>query len=221
MNQSIEKYREQYQNYDDEYLVKLRDNAGLNSEAVEALNIELSERGLEIRTEEKTAELEEELFKEKVFVSVKLRVVAKFTNPTDAFIFKGILENNGVEAFVDDHNLAQAHSFMAAALGWVRVQVPEEHLKKALQIKKDYEDGKFTIDEGEYLYDSSIEVISPTQIDGDNDISKKGIYSAPASFEDDYVDTPMIRRIFNSKGFVFYTVFILLILLVLFGANGI
>jgi hypothetical protein len=74
-----------------------------------------------------------------------LFVVAKFMVPTDAYLAQGCLVASGVPAVVADANHAQADLLVVAALGGVRVLVPEEYLQQAQEVLEAFHRGDFTL----------------------------------------------------------------------------
>jgi hypothetical protein len=81
----------------------------------------------------------------------KLMVVARFFEPTDAYMLKACLESNDVPAVVADAHMVQANQFLTTAIGGVRVLVPESHFERALKIRK-------ALDAGEYQLDDDFDV---------------------------------------------------------------
>ena len=74
--------------------------------------------------------------------------VATCSSPTDAYLLRGVLQTAGLDPFVADANLAQAHPWMTHALGGVRVLVPGHQVEAARQAIADYEAGRLQL-EGE------------------------------------------------------------------------
>ena len=77
----------------------------------------------------------------------KMRVVARFFVPTDAYMLKARLESDGVPAMVADANLVQANEFLTTAVGGVRVLVRESNFEEALRILKAFEAGDYQLDD--------------------------------------------------------------------------
>lgn len=76
-----------------------------------------------------------------------LFTVATYDLPTDAYIVQGCLAAAGVPAVLADVNLVQANALWTAALGGVRILVPECHLQQAHAIIEAYERGEFALDD--------------------------------------------------------------------------
>lgn len=74
-----------------------------------------------------------------------LFVVAKFMVPTDAYLAQGCLVASGVPAVVADANHAQADLLVVAALGGVRVLVPEDYLQQAQEVLEAFHRGDYTL----------------------------------------------------------------------------
>jgi hypothetical protein len=71
--------------------------------------------------------------------------VARFLNPTDAYVVCSCLEAAGVPAMVADAQLAQTNSLWTIAMGGVRVLVPALHVAEAKEVIAAYERGAFAL----------------------------------------------------------------------------
>ncbi len=144
----VERLIIKYRGFEDHVLTDLRDSHELTDDALLALNQVLSERKLEIIEIKADDDAEGIKFAD----GGTLVTIAKFATPTEAYVFRGCLESEGIGAFVADANLLQVNAFLASIVGWVRVQVSENDLERAQQILIDYQSGKFTInDDGELV----------------------------------------------------------------------
>jgi hypothetical protein len=76
-----------------------------------------------------------------------LFVIAKFMIPTDAYLAQGCLVASGVPAVVADANHAQADMLVIAAMGGVRVLVPEAYLQQAQEVLDAFQRGDFALNE--------------------------------------------------------------------------
>ena len=76
-----------------------------------------------------------------------LFVVARYMIPTDAHLASGCLVASGVPAVVADANHAQADMLVIAALGGVRVLVPEQYLQQAQDVLDAFQRGEFALGE--------------------------------------------------------------------------
>ncbi len=74
-----------------------------------------------------------------------LFVIAKFMVPTDAYLAQGCLVASGVPAVVADANHAQADMLVIAAMGGVRVLVPEAYLQQAQEVLDAFQRGEFAL----------------------------------------------------------------------------
>lgn len=74
-----------------------------------------------------------------------LFTVATCYLPIDAYILQGCLVAAGVPAVLADVNLVQANSLWTAALGGVRILVPQCHMQQAHAIIEAFERGEFTL----------------------------------------------------------------------------
>lgn len=65
--------------------------------------------------------------------------VASFTLEPDAFLAKGMLENNGIDAFVETNTMATLY---AAGSTWAAINllVPEKDLERAMELLKEHGD---------------------------------------------------------------------------------
>ncbi len=72
-------------------------------------------------------------------------LVARFLNPTEAYLACSCLEAAGVSAFVADANVVQTNSLWAAALGGARLLVPIECLAEAKEVMKALDRGDFAL----------------------------------------------------------------------------
>jgi hypothetical protein len=66
---------------------------------------------------------------------------------TDAHILCGCLVAAGVAATVADANLGQTHSLLTAALGGIRILVPEADLQRAQDIIAAFNRGDYQLDD--------------------------------------------------------------------------
>lgn len=64
----------------------------------------------------------------------KLVTVATFNMPYQAHLAKSRLEAAGIPAFIRDEHLVRMLPFLSQALGEVKLQVPDVHLKEAREI---------------------------------------------------------------------------------------
>ncbi|MGZ3241792.1 MAG: putative signal transducing protein, partial [Burkholderiaceae bacterium] len=83
-----------------------------------------------------------------------LFVVAKYYIPTDAHIVRGCLVAAGVPAAIVDDNLVQTNSLLTAAVGGVRILVPESYLQQAREIIEAFNRGDFQLKDDEDVGES-------------------------------------------------------------------
>jgi hypothetical protein len=76
-------------------------------------------------------------------------IVARYYIPTDAHIVRGCMVAAGVPAVVVDDNLVQTDSLLTAAVGGVRVLVPENCLQQAQEVIEAFNRGDFALKDGE------------------------------------------------------------------------
>jgi len=66
----------------------------------------------------------------------KLVTLAAFNMPYQAHLAKSCLESAGIPVFIRDEHLISINWFYSPALGGVKVQVPDVHLKEAREIRR-------------------------------------------------------------------------------------
>lgn len=76
-----------------------------------------------------------------------LFIVARYMVPTDAHLAQGCLAASGVPAVVADDHHAQADLLIAAAMGGVRVLVPQAYLERAKEILDALARGDLALDD--------------------------------------------------------------------------
>lgn len=99
---------------------------------------EIRSRGLELPTGELAVP-------ENLEVAGDYQVIARFLNPTDAYLIRSCLEMAGVPAIVADAQLMQTNSLWAAALGGARLMVPASHVGEAKEVIAAFERGDFAL----------------------------------------------------------------------------
>jgi hypothetical protein len=122
---------------DDE--LALRCNSGTLTEVAQSIaNEELSSRGLQ---------LPEPVCKEYDSVEYEgdFETVARFLNPTDAYILCACLEAAGIPAVVADANLVQTNSLWAIAVGGARVLVRASRVAEAKEVIEAFGRGDFAL----------------------------------------------------------------------------
>jgi len=68
---------------------------------------------------------------------------------TDAHLIKGLLEQNGVDAFVSGHYLQGAFGELPV-INMIQIMVDSQDEQQARDILNDYEAGKYTLDESHF-----------------------------------------------------------------------
>ena len=61
----------------------------------------------------------------------EFRLLKTFKNPLDANLTKGLLESNGIEAFIFDENIAYVNPVLTTAIGGVKLLVSSKDYEKA------------------------------------------------------------------------------------------
>ncbi|MCG6914758.1 DUF2007 domain-containing protein [bacterium BMS3Abin03] len=67
----------------------------------------------------------------------EFKLLKTFLNPVDANITKGLLESNGIEAFIFDENTLSVDPILTTALGGIRLMVRSSDFENALAIIKE------------------------------------------------------------------------------------
>ena len=71
--------------------------------------------------------------------------VASYYDPTQAHIVQGCLAAAGIPAVVADNHLVQTNTLWTAAVGGVRILVPQEFIAESQAVIAAYERGEFTL----------------------------------------------------------------------------
>ncbi|MDP1612482.1 MAG: hypothetical protein Q8M11_15630 [Sulfuritalea sp.] len=72
-------------------------------------------------------------------------LVARFLNPTDAYVLCSCLKMAGVPALVADAELVQTNSLWAVALGGARLLVPALHVGEAREVIAAFNRGEYAL----------------------------------------------------------------------------
>ena len=70
----------------------------------------------------------------------EFKLLKTFLNPVDANITKGLLESNGIEAFIFDENILSVDPILTTALGGIRLMVRSSDYEDALSIIKEVDE---------------------------------------------------------------------------------
>jgi len=70
----------------------------------------------------------------------EFKLLKTFLNPLDANITKGLLESNGIEAFIFDENTLSIDPILTTALGGIRLMVRSTDYENALAIIKEIDE---------------------------------------------------------------------------------
>lgn len=130
-----------YQLTDEELL--LRCASGNLTDVARAVAIEeVNRRGLEVPVQELSEP-------EQAEYAGDFEVVARFLNPTDAYVVRSCLEMAGVPAVIADAELVQTNSLWAVALGGARILVPALYLQEAREVIAAFNRGEFALPDNE------------------------------------------------------------------------
>ncbi|MBI2276502.1 MAG: DUF2007 domain-containing protein [Dechloromonas sp.] len=72
-------------------------------------------------------------------------VVARYLNPTDAYVVRACLEMAGIPALIADAQLVQTNSLWAVALGGARLLVPAAYLAEAGNVIAAFNRGEYSL----------------------------------------------------------------------------
>ena len=70
----------------------------------------------------------------------EFKLLKTFLNPVEANITKGLLESNGIEAFIFDENTLSVDPILTTALGGIRLMVRSSDYEDALSIIKEVDE---------------------------------------------------------------------------------
>ena len=56
----------------------------------------------------------------------------------EAVLVKSLLEANGIDVFMHDENLTRMYPFYSAAVGGIKLAVPDEQVEKAQDVLREY-----------------------------------------------------------------------------------
>jgi hypothetical protein len=131
-----------FENISDTELIRRLESKGLTQIAHDVATAELQKRGLTI-THLPTPQEELKFFNQ----TEDLVQVARLLTATEAHILQARLIAEGVSAVVADAHHAQAHYFMALAIGGVRILVPKSQVNAALEVKAAMAKGEYALEE--------------------------------------------------------------------------
>ncbi|MET3118084.1 hypothetical protein AAKU64_002310 [Undibacterium sp. GrIS 1.8] len=80
-------------------------------------------------------------------LSRNLFTVATYYIPTDACIVQSCLVAAGIPAVIADDNLVQTDTLLTAALGGVRILVPESYLQQSQEVIAAFNRGDYRLDD--------------------------------------------------------------------------
>ena len=101
-------------------------------EAYELLCIEARKRAIEIPESKLSSEQTQALtYRER-------KIVFCTTNVIEANLVKSILESSGIDVYVQDENLPRLNPFLSQAIGGIKLTVPENQEKDALDVLTEY-----------------------------------------------------------------------------------
>jgi hypothetical protein len=88
----------------------------------------------------------------------RLVTIATFSQPTEAHIFKGRLEAEGIPCFLGDEHIIAAQPFYSVAVGGVKLRVTESDEQEAREMLARIQGGS-----SEYILDDYIVLAPPMQ----------------------------------------------------------
>ena len=118
------------------------DYSGYRQDALDCAKQELASRGIQFNqpaserepVEEEQTSIHREVEEEQTSIHEKLVTVASFSAAYEAHLAKGLLESNGIAAFVADDHFVSTYWFLSNAVGGVKVQVAETDVEEALRV---------------------------------------------------------------------------------------
>jgi len=122
---------------DEELLFRFRSNALTDTAAAIAAE-EIERRGLDLPVPQASGP-------EGAEYAGDYAVVARFLNPTEAYVVCSCLKMAGVPALVADVELVQTNSLWAAALGGARLLVPALHVGAAREVIAAFNRGEYAL----------------------------------------------------------------------------
>lgn len=79
----------------------------------------------------------------------QFQIVGRYQYSSEALIFKGKLESEGIEVYIRDNNIVDSNPLYSNAVGGIKLFVKEEDLEKAQLILSEV--SKYSIDENNLL----------------------------------------------------------------------
>ena len=76
-----------------------------------------------------------------------LTIVARYVDPIQAWIARGLLEAEGIEAHVGDGQVALANWEWRLAIGGVKLRVPAAQAARAVEVLRAMDAGEYAIDD--------------------------------------------------------------------------
>jgi hypothetical protein len=146
---------QRFAGFDDEELLRRYRSGDLSELAHEVMRAELVGRGLE--PPECGADARRAGSGHDQPPAGDLLILTRFFSPTEAHLLRGLLDAQGIPAFVADGNLVQANPFLTVAVGGVRVMVPESHFRDAQALLKRFNAGEFALSDDENSGDPEVE----------------------------------------------------------------
>jgi hypothetical protein len=61
---------------------------------------------------------------------------------TEAALVKSLLEANGIDVFIHEENLTRMYPFTSAAVGGIKLAVPDEQVEKAQDVLRAYRESE-------------------------------------------------------------------------------
>lgn len=122
----------------DDELLRRYGCAMLTDAAAGVALAEINARGLEVPEPPLSAQ-------EPIAYAGDYEVVARYLNPTDAYVVRACLEMAGIPALIADAQLVQTNSLWAVALGGARLLVPAAYLAEAGNVIAAFNRGEYSL----------------------------------------------------------------------------
>lgn len=145
MNSNREDIKARFHSLADEEIIHLMASGNLTELAQSVAVIELQQRGLSIPASNSP----ENNGMESTAQDIRMRMVARYLTPTEAYIMCARLQAEGIPAETGDTHFVQAQPLFSTAVGGACIRVPLEFVTQALEVVDAFNRGDFQLDDTE------------------------------------------------------------------------